>query len=89
MSHTKHDHMRTTLTLDEDVVEKLKAEMRHSRRSFKETVNECLRRGLSERQEVRALKPFTVNARPLGLRPGLNYDKVGELLEHLEAHEQE
>ena len=85
MSQPYHHDVRTTLTLDQDVVEKLKAEMRRSRRSFKETVNESLRRGLSERRQVKALKPFKVNARALGLRSGLNYDNVGELLEHLEG----
>jgi hypothetical protein len=38
--------MRTTLTLDEDVVAKLKAEARRSGKAFREVVNETLRAGL-------------------------------------------
>ena len=38
--------MRTTLTLDDDVAAKLRAEARKSGRSFKETVNQVLRLGL-------------------------------------------
>jgi hypothetical protein len=39
--------MRTTLTLDDDVAAKLKAESRRSGRPFREIVNETLRRGLA------------------------------------------
>lgn len=77
--------MRTTLTLDDDVVRKMKAEMRRSGKSFKETVNECLRRGLNARREMKPEKPFVVRARPLGLRQGLGYDNIGELLEQVEG----
>ncbi len=40
--------MRTTLTLDDDVVAKLEKLRETRRQSFKEIVNEALRRGLSE-----------------------------------------
>ncbi|MBI3975840.1 MAG: DUF2191 domain-containing protein [Armatimonadetes bacterium] len=77
--------MRTTLTLDEDVADKLKAEVRRSGRSFKETVNALLRLALNVRRQIAPKDPFTIRARPLGLRPGLNYDKVNELVEQLEG----
>lgn len=77
--------MRTTLTLDEDVARKLRAEMRRSGRSFKETVNDYLRQGLLSRRELKPHKPFVVRARPLGLRSGLSYDSIGDLLERLEG----
>lgn len=78
--------MRTTITLDEDVAEKLQAEMRRNRsNNFKETLNDVLRRGLLARRELSAAKPFKVRARRLGNKPGLNYDNVGELLEQLES----
>ena len=77
--------MRTTLTLDEDVARKLNAEMRRFGKSFKETVNGCLRRGLNARRQMKPEKPFVVRARPLGLRPGLSYDNIGELLEQVEG----
>jgi len=77
--------VRTTLTLDEDVARKLQAEMRRSGGSFKQTVNECLRRGLNARRELKPRAPMVVRARPLGLRPGLSYDSIGDLLEQLEG----
>jgi plasmid stability protein len=79
--------MRTTLTLDEDVAAKLKAEARRSGRSFKETVNESLRRGLaSAKRSGEAAAPFRVVTRDLGdLRPGLSLDNVADVLEQVEG----
>jgi hypothetical protein len=78
--------VRTTLTVDEDVAAKLKAEARRSGRSFKETVNEVLRRGLVTRAGARPREPFKVVARDLGdLRPGLSLDNVAELLDQVEG----
>ena len=77
--------MRTTLTLDDDVVAKLNAEMKRSGKSFKETVNEFLRTGLQMRQEMAKTDRFKVEAKPLGVIPGLNYDCIGQLLEEAEG----
>jgi hypothetical protein len=77
--------VRTTLTIDDDVAAKVRAEMHRSKRSFKETINDILRRGLNSRTPRPPLGRFVVRARPLGQRPGLNYDKVGELLDQIEG----
>ena len=77
--------MRTTLTLDDDVAAKLRAEMRRSGQSLKETVNRFLRLGLNvQRREARPR--FVVRPLPLGkLRPGLSLDNIGDLLERVEG----
>jgi ribbon-helix-helix CopG family protein len=80
-----HHDVRTTITLDQDVAARLKAEVRRSGRSFKETVNALLRLALTIRREHKPAEPFAVQARPLGLRPGLDYDRTSELVEHLEG----
>jgi len=78
--------MRTTLTLDDDVAAKLKAETRRSGRSFKETVNETLRRGFSIRPRAPQRSPFKVVARDLGrLRPGLSLNNVADVIEQTEG----
>ncbi len=78
--------MRTTITLDDDVAEKIQSEMRRRRtNNFKETLNDVLRQGLLARRALGAAKPFKVRARRLGSKPGLNYDNVSELLEQLEG----
>lgn len=78
--------MRTTLTLDADVAAKLKAEMRRHGRSFKETVNTVLRRGLINDKPVK-VPPYSAPARDLGLRPGFNLDCTGRLLQQLDELE--
>jgi hypothetical protein len=77
--------VRTTLTLDEDVAAKLKAETRKSGKPFKQVVNETLREGLTKPRARTKLPPFKVKARNLGLRPGLSYDNIGLLLEQIEG----
>lgn len=76
---------RTTLTLDEDVAAELDAEMRSSGRSFKDTVNTVLRRGLHAPEEARKRPAFEIKARDLGLRAGVDLDNVEELLDDLEG----
>ena len=77
--------MRTTLTLEEDVVAKLREEMRQSRKSFKATVNACLRRGLEVPTEKELAAPFRVEPRRMGLRAGFELDDVGGLLDLLDG----
>jgi hypothetical protein len=76
---------RTTLTLDDDVREKLEIEMRNSGKSLKETVNEALRVGLVSRKKSVTSKPFKVRAKAMGLKPGYSYEKVWELIEKVEG----
>lgn len=77
--------MRTTLTLDDDVAEKLRAESRRSGKPLKQIVNEYLRLGLNACRTPKEVPPFIVKAYPMGLHEGLNYDDVGELLERIEG----
>jgi len=78
--------MRTTLTLDEDVAAKLRAEVRRSGRSFRDVVNDVIRRGLMNRQPAAPPGPFRVVARDLGdLQPGYDLDNIGDLIERIEG----
>ena len=78
--------MRTTLTLDSDVAARLRAEARRSGRPFKDVVNECLRRGLAQRDTGRTAARFEVKPRDMGaLQPGVSLDNVAELLERIEG----
>jgi len=77
--------VRTTLTLDADVIAKLKAEVRKSGHSFKEVVNSFLRLGLSGHRAMKPTKSFVVESHRLGIRPELDYDNIGELLEQIEG----
>jgi len=72
--------MRTTLTLDPDVAVKAKKGAAKLGKSFKEVINAALRIGLDQVLKLPAAKPYRTKSRPLGLRRGLSYDNVGELL---------
>jgi hypothetical protein len=71
--------MRTTVTLDPDVVERLKSLARRKNQSFKVVLNEAIRVGLA--QEARGRRRFEVESRPLGLRLDLTnaLQLVGDL----------
>ena len=62
----------------------LEKEIRRSGSSLKETVNRCLRLGLTASKQP-ARKKFVVKPLAMGLPPGLSYDKVSELIEALEG----
>ena len=77
--------MRTTLTLEDDVANRLKTEMRRSGKGMKELVNTYLRLALNSKKGAPEVKPFRVRASDMGTLPGLNYDNIGELLEQVEG----
>ena len=78
--------MRTTLTIDDDVAVNLERLQEKDRdRSFKEIVNETLRRGLNAPNAKRNKKRFKVKAFALGLREGLSLDNIEELLDQVEG----
>jgi hypothetical protein len=80
--------MRTTLTLDPDVAERARADATRLGRPFKEVVNDALRAGLEvmARREQDA-RPYRTEPVPMGLRAGLSYDTIGELLAHAEGED--
>jgi hypothetical protein len=78
--------VRTTVTLDDDVVERVKRESRTRGISFRETLNDLLRTALSvdtqPRQRTLKIKPAR-----MGYRTGLNYDDVESLVEYGEGEQ--
>ncbi|HEX3948257.1 MAG TPA: hypothetical protein VHW95_00235 [Steroidobacteraceae bacterium] len=80
--------MRTTLTLDEDVAAKLKAESRRTGRPFKVIVNEFLRAAMARRKAAQAATPFRVKVLDMGgPLEGRSYDDIGALLDEVEGAE--
>ena len=71
--------MRTTVTIDPDVHQLIQDAMQRSRRSFKETLNQALRRGLADIAPLVDEQPFRVDARPLGLRAGIDSARLNQL----------
>jgi hypothetical protein len=74
--------VRTTLTLDDDLADALKALAHERRQPFKAVVNDAIRTGLKRDKPER--KPFRTDGRPLQLNPGLNLHKASGLADALE-----
>jgi hypothetical protein len=77
--------MRTTVTLDPDVEQLLRHATHGSQQNFKAALNDGLRRGLAHLAPAVAVTPFVVNARPMGLRTGLDPSRLHDLADDLEA----
>ena len=77
--------IRTTVTLDEDVLQRVKEESRSRGASFRETLNDLLRTALVSRHIQQPTATFKVRPFQMGFRPDLNYDDVGALIEYLEG----
>lgn len=76
--------MRTTLTLDDDVAVALKEQARRTDQSFKQVVNDTLRRGLSPAPNDPA-PPYEVRVIHSGLRPGIDPLRLNQLYDELEV----
>jgi hypothetical protein len=79
--------VRTTLTLDRDVAERLRQEMRRSGKSMKASVNEALRRGLGLGGRLPRAPRFAVEPHGFGFKPGIDLDRLNQLADELEAEE--
>ncbi|MBA2273088.1 MAG: DUF2191 domain-containing protein [Actinobacteria bacterium] len=75
---------RTTLTLEDDVMSLVRGEARRTGQSVKSVVNDALRVGLNHGSS-QTPRTFTVAAKDLGLRPGIDLDDIAGLIENLEG----
>ncbi|MGO9830433.1 MAG: hypothetical protein ACLPJH_09855 [Myxococcaceae bacterium] len=80
--------MRTTVTIEADVAALLKSAMKRTGASFKEALNDALRRGLSSNSGV-GRKQVLLPGIPMKMRPGINLDKALRLASELEDEELE
>ena len=79
--------MRTTLSLDDDVLEKARALAGVLHVPFKTVVNEALRAGLKEIEKPASQRPYRTIPRVMGLRECYNLDNIPELLAHVEGED--
>ena len=77
--------IRTTVTLDDDVVERVKQESRARGASFRQTLNDLLRLALSNTKSPARRGNFRIKPLHMGYRPGLNYDDIEGLIEYGEG----
>ena len=79
--------MRTTLTLDPDVARRLESEMRRSGEGMKAVVNRALRVGLGMTDKPVEPPAFQVKPHDFGVRPGVDLDRMNQLVDELESEE--
>jgi RNase adaptor protein for sRNA GlmZ degradation len=79
--------MRTTLTLEPDVAQQLRKQIAEKKLPLKRIVNDALRAGLSQTGKKEKATRFTVEPHSFGFKPGIDRDKLGQLLDELEVEE--
>jgi len=79
--------MRTTLTLDDDVLDKAKAVAAKLRTPFRRVVNEALRSGLQTVGNPPKTKVYRTRPHKLGLKAGRDLDNIQALLAQIEGED--
>ena len=81
--------IRTTITLENDVLDAVKQRSRERGQPFRQTLNDLVRLAISMEAVPRERPIFKVRPFESGMKqiPGQNYDKTSELLEYLEGPE--
>lgn len=77
--------IRTTVTLDEDVMARVKRESQSRGASFGETLNDLLRTALLGLENKPRRLTLRINPTRLGYKPGLTYDNIESLIEYGEG----
>lgn len=79
--------MRTTLTIDDDLAGILQKKAGQQGHSFKEVVNETLRKGLAESLKTKKHK-IIVRPHDFGaIRAGLDMDRMNQLVDEFEVED--
>ncbi|MCK5735321.1 MAG: hypothetical protein KAH21_02540 [Spirochaetaceae bacterium] len=76
--------MRTTITLDDQLEQKIKELAVKEKTSFKTITNELLRFGL-EARESRPAYIFKVEAEDCGIRDGIDEEKLNQVYDDMES----
>jgi hypothetical protein len=79
--------MRTTLTIDDDVLDRARAIAGRLHSPFRRVLNEALRAGLRAVQEPARSRPYHTRPRKLGLKAGRSLDNIQELIAQVEGEE--
>ncbi|MEW6112543.1 MAG: DUF2191 domain-containing protein [Thermodesulfobacteriota bacterium] len=79
--------MRTTLSIDDDVIKKARSIAAKSRKPFRMIINEALRAGLKEVGRDAKQRKYRTEPHAMGLRAGRNIDNIQDLLGHVEGED--
>ncbi|HIG28460.1 MAG TPA: DUF2191 domain-containing protein [Verrucomicrobiales bacterium] len=79
--------MRTTITIDDDVLDRARAVASKLNTSFRSVVNQALRMGLEQVEKPVKSRRYRTNPRAMGLNQGRNLDNIQELLAQTERED--
>ncbi len=79
--------MRTTITIDDDVIERARSISKKMGTPFKTVINKALRKGLSKVEQQAKQRAYKTEPHKMGLRAGRNIDNIQELLAQVEGED--
>jgi hypothetical protein len=79
--------MRTTIVIDDDVIDMAKAVAENRKKPFRVIINEAMRKGLPMIDTTENQKPYRMKPRSMGLKPGISLDNIQELLSQVEGED--
>jgi rhamnose utilization protein RhaD (predicted bifunctional aldolase and dehydrogenase) len=82
-------NMRTTLTIDNDVAHNLKTIAMRQQKSFKEVVNQALRRGLAQTGGAALEEAIKLKTRSLRYRKGVDEVRIKDHLDEFDSEDQD
>ena len=77
--------MRITLTIDDDLADRIQEQRRRHGHSLKHVINDLLREGLQSRQMRPSRETYRTRAYNLRMRPGFDPMKLNQLVDELVA----
>jgi hypothetical protein len=77
--------MRTTISIDDDVLERARAVATKLRTPFKTVINEALRAGLEHVELPAKLRRYRTKPHSMGLKAGRNIDNIQGLLAQMQV----
>jgi hypothetical protein len=78
--------MRTTLTIEPDVAQQIRRRLAQKKSTLKQVVNEALRAGLASTEKEHRTR-FKVDPHSFQFKPGIDPNKLNQLLDDLEVEE--
>ena len=79
--------MRTTISIEDDVLERARVIAKKLDTPFKDVVNEALRSGLDQVEQPAKQRVYKMKPHKMGLLPGHNIDNIQELLAQIEGED--
>ena len=77
--------MRTTFSLDDDVLDRARLIAAKLRKPFRFVINEALRTGLTGFEDGASQRRYGTEPHPMGLRQGYDLDNIQELIAQIEG----